>query len=66
MKRRTPKLVYIGVVAFLVVGLVIVGYVQPASAARKIYRTEVRTTGFGGICYVNGFATADILNKKSA
>jgi len=66
MKRMTAKLVYIGVVAFLVVGLLIVGYAQQAYTAKKIFRTEVRTTGFGGICYVMGFANADILNKKSS
>lgn len=66
MKSKTAKFGYVGVMAFLVVGLLVAGYATPASTAQKIYRTEVRTTGFGGICYVMGFATSDILNKKSA
>ena len=33
---------------------------------KKVFRTEVRTTTFGGSCYILGFGVSDILNKKSA
>jgi len=42
-------------------------FAAQASAApkKKPYRTEVRTTTFGGSCYILGFAATDILNKNS-
>ena len=33
---------------------------------KKPYRIEVRTTTFGGSCYILGFAATDILNKNSS
>jgi TRAP-type uncharacterized transport system substrate-binding protein len=66
MKSKNSKFVFIGLLIFLMMVLFFTTPGESAPDAKKIYRTEVRTTGFGGICYVMGFATADILNKKSS